>query len=126
MGLKSTLIKLFGNHAETSDTPQDPALKTRYFKVNKDTAYDALYKLFQKKGYDIVAESKDHGEISANIRGKRKMFIVASVIMVQPFRTAIDLTVTVESSLPFDFGYRYRQIQNIYDELKQTLPYITD
>ncbi|MBO8156445.1 MAG: cytosolic protein [Bacillaceae bacterium] len=124
MGLKTTWKKWFGSHAETSDTPQDPMLKTCYFKVNRDTAYQTMIELFNEQDFEIVAQSKEHGEISVNYKGKRKVFLVASVIMVRPFHTAVDFTVTVESSFPFDFGYRYQVVHNLYDQLKKKLPYI--
>lgn len=125
MGFKEVMSKYFNNHSETRDEHWDPELRTHYFKVNKDKALQAVEEHFSRSdSYTVSSVSQEHGEISVNYKSGRKAFIVATVIMVRPFRTAIDFSVTTESVLPMDFGFSHNLIPKLYDQLKKELPYI--
>ena len=50
-----------------------------------------------------------------SIEMDRYDFIVATVIMVRPYQTAIDFSVTTESIIPFDFGYSTKVIHHLYE-----------
>lgn len=124
MGLKEGISKL-SNHSETSDEHWAPELRTHYFKVNKEKGMQAVETYFNRSdAFEVASISEEHGEISANYKKGRKAFIVATVIMVRPFRTAIDLSVTTESVIPMDFGFSHNLIPKLYDQLKKELPYI--
>ncbi|WP_217586938.1 cytosolic protein [Lentibacillus saliphilus] len=123
MSFRQTIAKYFSNHAETRDKHEDPALQSHYYKATKDQALAKLEELFSNKQlYDLNAISKEHGEISVYTKKGKKVFIITTVIMVRPFQTAIDLSVTSESVLPFDFGYSNKVIKQLYDTLDQQLP----
>lgn len=125
MSFRQTLRKYFGNHAETREEHVDPTLKTRYYKTTKDRGLDALENLFKNsQTYKMNSISKDHGEISILIKKGRKAFIVVTVIMVKPYQTAIDFSVSSESFLPFDFGYSTKVIQNLYALVNKELTLI--
>lgn len=122
MSFRTTLAKFFTNHAETSDHHEDAALQTRYYKTTKDRGLKFLEEHFTKTDkYKLNAISEDHGEMSVLLKKGRKAFIVITVIMVRPFNTAIDFSVTTESILPFDFGYSNRLIEKLYDEINKEL-----
>ncbi|MDL4840648.1 cytosolic protein [Aquibacillus rhizosphaerae] len=122
MTIRQSIDKFFNNHSETRDNHWDPKLQTHYFKTTKDKGFKTVEEFFRKsKSYEIVATSEDHGEISVNCSGSKKSFVIATIIMVKPFRTAIDLSITTESILPFDLGYSHRLIPKIYDDLKKEL-----
>ncbi|GGM26749.1 hypothetical protein GCM10011351_10670 [Paraliobacillus quinghaiensis] len=122
MGLKESFEKYVNNHSETKDKHWDEQLQTHYFKTTKDRAFQTVESYFRdKQGCEIVATSKEHGEISVNFKGRKKAFVIATIIMVRPFRTAVDLSVTTESVLPLDFGYSHKLIPKLYDELKKEM-----
>lgn len=125
MGIRESFDKLFNNHSETREKHWDQQLQTHYFKTTKDKAFQTIETYFKNKaGCDIIATSPEHGEISINLNGKRKAFIIVTVIMVKPFRTAVDFSVTTESAIPFDLGYSHKLIPKLYNELKKEMPYI--
>src|SRR5690625_2654359 len=104
MSFRNWFNKNFNNHSETRDKHWDPALKTHYYKTTKDKAFDKLEPLFRNmKGCEIVGVSKEHGELSFNYKAGRKVFVILTIIMVKPYRTAIDISATTESAIPFDF-----------------------
>ncbi|HLQ97150.1 MAG TPA: cytosolic protein [Candidatus Dormibacteraeota bacterium] len=125
MSFRQTLRKFFGNRAETREDHVDKTLQTRYYKTTKDRALDSLENSFKNsQTYKLNSISKDHGEISLLKTKGRKAFIVVTVIMVKPFQTAVDFSVSSESILPFDFGYSTKLIQELYELVNKDLPLI--
>ena len=125
MSFKQTLRKYFSNRAETRDEHDDVTLHTRYYKTTKDRGLDALENIFRKsQTYKVNSVSKDHGEMSLLKTKGKKAFIVVTIIMVKPFRTAIDISYNTESLLPFDFGYSTREIQKLYELINKELTLI--
>lgn len=122
MSIKQTIAKYLSNHAETKDNHPDTTLQTHYYKTTKEKAFAKLEELYTKsQNYSVHSISKEHGEISLNYK---KTFIIATVISVRPYNTAIDFSVTTETVLPFDFGNSARIIQQLYKQFNNELPYI--
>jgi len=122
-----TIRKYFGKRAETRDHHLDPTLKTNYYRTTKDQALKTLKEHFENlPEYEFNSISEDHGEISLLKTRGRKAFIVITVIMVRPFRTAIDFSVSTETILPFDFGYSTRLIQKLYEQVNQKLELVKE
>src|SRR5699024_278297 len=114
--------KYFSNHAETREHHEDPSLQSRYYKTTKNKALETLERLFSNQSqYKQNAISEEHGEISVYVIKGRKAFVIATVIMVRPFQTAVDFSVTTESIFPFDFGYSNKLIQRMYHRLSKEL-----
>ncbi|KGX93396.1 hypothetical protein N781_10090 [Pontibacillus halophilus JSM 076056 = DSM 19796] len=125
MKIKQWASTYLTNHAETSEQHWDSRLQTHYFKAMQAQAFNKVDELLSKhSSYTIVAKSEEHGEISVSVKGKRKAFVVVSVIMVQPLRSAVDFSVTTEGAMPFDFGYSTKLIETLYEQLKRELPFI--
>lgn|SRR5690625_1967959 len=125
MNFGQKLRKYFGKHAETRDDHYDPKLKSNYYRTTKEKGLETLENLFKNsQEYKFNSISKSHGEISVIKTKGRKAFIVATVIMVRPYRTAIDFSVTTESILPFDFGYSSKLIQQLYEKINKELELI--
>ena len=125
MSFGQKLRKFFGNRAETREEHVDKTLQTRYYKTTKDRALDALENVFKNsQTYELNSISKDHGEISLLKTKGRKAFIVVTVIMVKPFQTAVDFSVSSESILPFDFGYSTKLVQELYTLVSKDLTLI--
>ncbi|WP_335872690.1 cytosolic protein [Bacillus sp. 2205SS5-2] len=87
----------FSQECETSDSNLDKELRTKYYKSSFDKAFAAVEELFAAKEYTIQSISKDHGEILVGKKGK--LFIVATVLTVRPFETAVDFKVTSEKMI---------------------------
>lgn len=122
MSFRQKLRKYLGNHAETREEHSDPTLKTRYYKTTKDRGLETLEKLIKhSQKYQMNSLSKEHGEMSVLISKGKKAFIVITVIMVKPFQTAIDFSVSTESVFPFDFGYSTKVINDLYTLIEKEL-----
>lgn len=127
MSFSQKVASFFSNRAETSDQHFDERLKTRYYKTTKDKGLASLENYFKhSERFEINSISAEHGEISVNVKKGKKAFIVATVIMVRPFQTAIDFTVMSESLIPIDFGYSRKLIVQLYEQINQHLPLLTD
>lgn len=122
MSFRQKIAKYFNNHAETSENHWDPSLQTHYYKTTKDKGMDALENYFRhSQQYELHSISKEHGEISVFVKKGKKAFVVATVIMVRPYQTAIDFSVSTESFLPIDFGYSSKVIGRLYHEINNEL-----
>ncbi|MFD2046289.1 cytosolic protein [Ornithinibacillus salinisoli] len=125
MAIRHKVSKYLNNHAETSETHWDPALQSKYYKTTKDKALAALESLFNSsQKYEINSISKEHGEISLHVKKGKKAFVVITVIMVRPYQTAIDFSVTTETLIPIDLGYSTKLIQQLYQQVNKELPLI--
>ncbi|MGJ7035773.1 cytosolic protein [Anoxybacillus eryuanensis] len=114
------------NHNETSERHPDEQLKSRYYKITQSAALQAVKEIFeQMDGCRIVAISAEHGEISVSLTKGKKAFIVATIVSVRPFETAVDFSVTTETTwLPIDFGFSRQLIIRLYDQLAKRFTYI--
>ncbi|MBB5355202.1 nitrate reductase NapAB chaperone NapD [Anoxybacillus mongoliensis] len=114
------------NHNETSERHPDEQLKSRYYKTTQSAALQAVKEIFeQMDGCRIVAISAEHGEISVSLTKGKKAFIVATIVSVRPFETAVDFSVTTETTwLPIDFGFSRQLIIRLYDQLAKRFTYI--
>jgi hypothetical protein len=125
MSFKDTLNKFISNHTETRENHSDEALKTRYYKAMKDKTFNELVTIFnQSEMFEVKSSSIDRGEIIVNGLGKKKVFLVGTVVMVSPNRTAIDFSVTSETIIPTDFGYSAKVIKELYNRIDQNLEYV--
>lgn len=124
MGFADTWKKYFNNHAESSDNHWDGKLRTHYFKTTKDRAFVTVENYFKnRKGCTINSTSKTHGEIIIDYKGKRRAFVVVTIIMVRPFRTAVDFSITTEGGM-FDLGFSHNLIETFFNELKSDMELI--
>ncbi|TGB05441.1 cytosolic protein [Halobacillus salinus] len=115
--MKAFISKYLSKHSETDEQHKDEQLVTHYYKAKRDDVFQAVEELFSSS--TIAGSSRERGEITVRYKGKRKAFVVATVIMVRPFRTAVDFSVTTDSGGPVDFGYSRNLILNFYDQLDQ-------
>jgi hypothetical protein len=112
----------FTNHNETRDNHKLEELRSHYYKTSPKKALEAVKEMFETMdGYKVTSTSEDRGELG--IKGKRS-FIVATVIGVRPFETAVDFSVTTDTLLlPIDFGHSKKVINKLYQTLDTKLPY---
>lgn len=123
MSLKRTLVGLFRSHDGTSDRAKDPALKTRYYNLAKDKAWDEVSATLKKiPGYKVLHEVQSVGEITLEKRTGlgRTLDITVSVLSTTPVRCAVDIYSASRGSLG-DLGANYRVIQRLYQSLDKKL-----
>jgi hypothetical protein len=117
-----SIQSFFTTNTETSDEHWDERLKSRYYKSNQKNALQTVVEVLNSiEGISVTSVSDDRGEISAAISKPRKGFLVATIVSVRPFETAVDFNVLTETSLPSDFGYSKRVVYGLYEKLDQKL-----
>ncbi|MEV9502881.1 cytosolic protein [Bacillus safensis] len=125
MILRRKFKRFMSNHTETSDEHPVSELKSHYYKSTNAQVFQAVEAILSRNdSYQVTSVSAERGEISANIRLPKKAFLVATVISIRPFETAVDFNVTTETALPTDFGYSQKTVLSLYDELDKQLPRI--
>ncbi|NQX48067.1 DUF1499 domain-containing protein [Paenibacillus tritici] len=123
MSLKRTLVGLFRSHDGTSDRAKDPALKTRYYNLSRDKAWEEVSATLKKiPGYKVLHEVQSVGEITLEKRTAlgRSLDITVSVLSTTPVRCAVDIYSASRGSLG-DLGANYRVIQRLYQSMDKKL-----
>lgn len=123
MSLKRTLVGLFRSHDGTSDRAKDPALKTRYYTLSRDKAWEEISSTLKKiPGFKVLHEVQSVGEIILEKRTGfgRTLDITVSVLNTTPVRCAVDIYSASRGSLG-DLGANYRVIQRLYQSLDKKL-----
>lgn len=123
MSLKRTLVGLFRSHDGTSDRAKDPLLKTRYYNLQKDKAWDEVSSTLKKiPGYKVLHEVESVGEIILEKKTAfgRTLDITVSILNTTPTRCAIDMYSASRGSLG-DLGANYRVIQRLFASLDKKL-----
>ncbi|MFC5405697.1 DUF1499 domain-containing protein [Cohnella soli] len=114
--LKRFLIGLIRSHEHTSDKAKDPKLKSHYYRLSKDRAWEEVGNILKKmKGYKVLHEVQNVGEIVVEKKSMsgRTMDITIQVVGTGPITTAVDIYSASRGSLG-DLGANYRNIQELY------------
>jgi len=117
------LIGLLRSQESTGDRAKDPLLKSHYYKLSKDKAWDEVLSTLKKiQGYKVVHEVPTVGEIVLEKRTVtgRTMDITVSVIGVNVWTSAVDIYSASRGSLG-DLGSNYRVILALYRILDKKL-----
>lgn len=123
MSAKTKISQVFSGHVETRENHDDKELRTHYYKTTKDRLMKELVRYLNSQNrFEVVAESAERGEISVNVHGRKLFYVVVTVIMVRPFRTAVDISVTAKRGM--DFGFGRKLIDSIYGQLAKSFEYI--
>ncbi|MGZ9582954.1 DUF1499 domain-containing protein [Paenibacillus marinisediminis] len=123
MSLKRTLAGIVRSFETSSDRAKDPKLKTHYYQLSKDKAWDEVTSTLKKiKGYKILHEVQSVGEITLEKRTffGRTMDITVSIVSVGPVRSAVDVYSASRGGLG-DLGANYRVILEIFSILDKKL-----
>lgn len=121
--LKRTLIGLIRSHEQTGEKAKDPALKTRYYRLSRDKAWDEVVGVISKmRGYKVLHEVKNVGEIVCEKRTAtgRTQDITLTMFAINPVKTAIDVYSASRGSFG-DLGGNYRTILEIYRAVDKKL-----
>ncbi|MDG5786962.1 DUF1499 domain-containing protein [Evansella sp. AB-P1] len=120
MGFLYTLKKIFSKRAETKEDHVDEKLRTHYYKTTKDRLVKELEEIINnQKGFEIKSYAENHGELVVEINKGKRAIMVITVIMVKPFRTAVDFSVTSETGIITDFGASRKLIYFLYEDLNK-------
>lgn len=102
MSLKRVLVGIFRSQEGTSDRAKDPKMKTRYYNLSKDKAWEEISSTLKKiPGYKVLHEVPSVGEITLEKRTSfgRTVDITVSVLSVGPVRSAVDMYSASRGSL---------------------------
>ncbi|MEY8751794.1 DUF1499 domain-containing protein [Alkalicoccobacillus gibsonii] len=124
MGLKETWHFLTRSHAETGEKHSNESLQTRYYKGNKDKVIEAIEAVVKESGYNLKRTERERGEMIIEQSSGQRFLLVASVITVRPFKTAVDFSCSYSTVLPSDFGKSKRMLDAMYKKLDKQLVYI--
>jgi hypothetical protein len=125
MNIVAKMKEFFTTQAETADTHKIEQLRTRYYKTNTQNALKVVEEILRGiSGCKITSVSPERGEISAAITGKKTVLLVATVITIRPFETAVDFMVFTETAMPTDFGFSKRSVIELYEKLDKQLVFI--
>lgn len=121
--LKRTVIGLLRSHEQTGDKAKDPMLKSHFYKLSKEKAWEEVVSTLKKmQGYKVLHEVQSVGEIVLEKRTAfgRTMDITVSVISVNPVNAAVDIYSASRGSFG-DLGSNYRVILELYRALDKKL-----
>jgi len=121
--LKRVLIGLFRSQEHTGDKAKDPKLKSHYYRLSKDRAWEEVASILKKmQGYRVLHEVPTIGEIVMEKRSMsgRTMDITVQIVGTGPGSSAVDIYSASRGSLG-DLGANYRVIQEIYAVLDRKL-----
>ncbi|SFE37076.1 Protein of unknown function [Paenibacillus algorifonticola] len=121
--LKRTVIGLLRSHEQTGDKAKDPMLKSHFYKLSKEKAWEEVLSTLKKmQGYKVLHEVQSVGEIVLEKRTAfgRTMDITVSVISVNPVNAAVDIYSASRGSFG-DLGSNYRVILELYRALDKKL-----
>jgi hypothetical protein len=123
VSFKEKFQTIFSSHSETSEHHTNENLKTRYFKTSKEKGLqECLNIVKQNADFEVLSVYEERGEISVQIKRPKKALMVITVITVQPFRTAVDFSVSTDTKFPTDFQYSSKMIEAMYGKLEKALP----
>lgn len=121
--LKRTLIGLLRSFEQSGDRAKDPLLKSHYYKLSRDKAFEEVLSTLKKmQGYKVLHDVPSVGEIVLEKRTVtgRTMDITVSIIGTGPVTSAVDIYSASRGSLG-DLGANYRVIQDIFRTLDKKL-----
>lgn len=121
--LKRILVGLFRSIEATGEKAKDPLLKTRYYKLSMDRAWEEVTSTLKKlNNYKVLHEVRNVGEIvleKKTITG-RSQDITITLVSSGPVKTAIDIYSASRGSLG-DLGSNYRTILDLYKQLDRKI-----
>lgn len=126
MSLLKSLTGRYQKFSGTSENNRDELLRTRYYKANFNQMFQTVEDLLKADpSFKIISVSKEHGEISAELKGKIPSFLTATVITTKPFETAVDLHISTEKfSLAGINPALKQELVNIYGKLDRSHTFI--
>lgn len=122
---RKSIFQRWQRQCETGDEHFDPELKSHYYKASFDKVFQALIDMFGNHPDTTVStSSKERGEIAVQLNRNPKAFIVATVIQVRPFETAVDFMISSDNFAPLGLYPKLKKrVLAFYKELDEKLPF---
>jgi uncharacterized protein (DUF1499 family) len=123
LSLKRTLVGIIRSQEGTGDRAKDPQMKTRYYNLSRERAWEEVSSTLKKiPGFKVLHEVHSVGEITLERKTSfgRIMDITVSIVSVSPVRSAIDIHSASRGSLG-DLGANYRNILTLFSALDKKL-----
>ncbi|MBP3039927.1 hypothetical protein J9303_10550 [Bacillaceae bacterium Marseille-Q3522] len=93
-----SIFTRFQKQCETKEDHPDPQLRTHYYKANLKSVLKSIEEIFKdNQQAKIINVSLERGEVAAELKKGKNYFIVATIIMLRPYETAVDLSISTES-----------------------------
>ncbi|MCU9614172.1 hypothetical protein OEV98_11430 [Caldibacillus lycopersici] len=126
MSKKRSFFQRWQKQCETRDDHFDPELKSHYYKTSFDKVFQGVEDTIRKNtNMTITSTAKDRGEIAIKMSNGPKAFIVATVIQVRPFETAVDFMVSSDNlSITGLYPSLKKVVLQLYAELDKSLPFV--
>ncbi|MGD6816817.1 cytosolic protein [Metabacillus sp. 84] len=125
MSLFKKIQAFLSSHSETSEAHMINDLRSRYYKTTAKKALEAVKSAAaSREGCTVTSVSEERGEISVQVKKPKSALLVATVISVRPFETAVDFSVSTDTVLPTDFGYSKKVILEFYQKLDSELKFV--
>ena len=106
---KSPILQRFAQLCETRDQHEVEALRTHYYRSSFDKVYQTVESLLKGKEGVFIDQSKERGEMAFEVKGKNSILAIATITSLEPFRIAVDFTLTSEQ----------KKVTGIYPVLKE-------
>jgi hypothetical protein len=126
MSLLKSITGRYEKFSGTSENNRDEQLKTRYYKTNFNQMFQSVEDLLKADpSFRVTSVSKEHGELSAELKGKLPAFLTATIITTKPFETAVDLHISTEKfSLAGVNPALKQELVKIYQKLDRSHTFI--
>ncbi|RHW40708.1 hypothetical protein D1B31_10985 [Neobacillus notoginsengisoli] len=120
------LFRRFSNVCETSEKHSDRDLSTHYYRANKETLFTSLEEILKSRpAFTVADSSKERGEIACEIGKPFPCFLIATIVTVRPFETAVDFHLSTERpAIMGNYSTLKREILKLYKELDKSHTYI--
>lgn len=104
---------------ETNENHPDDLLKTHYYKGSFRQIFELVEKLLSHDDkYHIDHISKEHGEISVELKGHKRCLLIITLVAVRPYEVAVDLHISTESfSILGAYPYLKNEVIIFYKKL---------
>ncbi len=119
--LKRIFKGFIRSHEQSDEHHANPELKTRYYKIMKDKAWDEIIEVMNKlPGYQFCFEMKKSGELvyMKKTATGRIQDITLTITKTGSLQTAVDIY-SASRGIFGDFGSNYRIVRQIYRALDE-------
>lgn len=109
-------LDFFVRDVETSDYPNNPKLRTHYYRSDYQKTKDTLMRYLRNKNYPIKHVDDTYGEILVETSSFHMIFTVKKAGVLN---SSVDIKVSVYNLIPA--GKPFKMIQEIYTYLDKEL-----
>lgn len=95
-GLKA-IFNRYNRYCETRDDHSEEGLRTHYYKADSRAVFNTLEGFFSEADNLVIKSSSDErGELLVESTNSPACILIVTVISLQPFETAVDMTASAD------------------------------